>query len=68
VGKGLHSALRDAMLSLRSPNGRRDVSIWEHLFSVEYDLIRMAFDPNRRVPLFLRFGLISWLMEKYQLW
>ena len=55
-------------LRIRSSHGGRGASVWEHLFRVEYDLIRIVFDPNRRAPLFLRFGLVSWLTEKYHLW
>jgi len=55
--------VRRNAIRLRSSPGRRDASAWKHLFCVEYDLIRIVFDPNRRVPLFLRFGLVSWLTE-----
>jgi hypothetical protein len=41
------------------------VSMGENLSRVECDLIRKVFDPDDEVPLFLRFGLVLWLAERY---
>jgi hypothetical protein len=51
-----------------SLHGRPGVSTWEDLSRLEYDLIRMAFDPDGRVPFFVRFGLVLWLTERYHLY
>jgi hypothetical protein len=47
---------------------RRDSSASEELSKLEYDLVRMALDPNRRVSFFVRFGLILWLTERHHLY
>lgn len=55
-------------IRFRSLSGGHDVSAREALSSLEYDLIRMACDPDRRVPFFVRFGLVLWLTERYHLY
>jgi hypothetical protein len=52
----------------RGSNRDAAVSAWDQISKVEYDLIRMALDPDRSVPLSLRFGLFSWLAERYYPW
>lgn len=55
------------MNGFRSLCGRPGASAGEDLSRLEDDLIRMACDPDRRVPFFLRLGLILWLSETHYL-
>jgi hypothetical protein len=48
--------------------GRPGISASEDLSRLEYDLIRVAFDPDRKLPFFLRFGLVLWITERYHLY
>lgn len=53
------------MFRFRSLGGPPGVSAGVDLSSLEDDLIRMACDPDRRVPFFVRLGLVLWMTERY---